>query len=79
MAKLTPPPQTGNGTLDRWLSLLWQKVQGSSSVSWSQIDTTGSNVPAGNISATTIQAAINELDAEKAAATDVVAMAVALG
>ena len=32
MAKLNPPPQTGNANLDRWLNLLHKQVKSAPSV-----------------------------------------------
>lgn len=42
--KLTPPPPTGIGVLDRWLALLWRLLTADGQVSWDQISKAGSNL-----------------------------------
>ncbi len=47
--KLSPPPATGIGLLDRWLGLLWRKLTGDAQIEWAQIDTTGTADIDGNL------------------------------
>ena len=42
--KLTPPPPTGIGVLDRWLNLLWRNLTGAGQISWGQVDKTGASI-----------------------------------
>lgn len=42
--KLTPPPPTGIGILDRWLALLWRLLTADGQISWGQVDKTGSSL-----------------------------------
>ncbi len=42
--KLTPPPPTGIGVLDRWLALLWRLLTADGQIGWSQVDKTGSSI-----------------------------------
>lgn len=47
--KLSPPPATGIGLLDRWLGLLWRKLTGDAQIEWSQLDTSGTADIDGNL------------------------------
>lgn len=42
--KLTPPPPTGIGILDRWLNLLHRLLTATGQILWAQIDKAGSNI-----------------------------------
>lgn len=74
-ATTTPTNVPTNAIRYNSASFKWQKWSGTA---WSDISidsTTIKNTPAGNISSTTVQAAINELDTEKAVDTAVVHLA----
>ncbi len=42
--KLTPPPPTGIGILDRWLALLWRQLTAAGQLAWAQVSKEGSNL-----------------------------------
>ena len=41
---LAQPPASGNPALDRWMFLMWKRLQEAGVITWDEIDTTGSNL-----------------------------------
>jgi len=44
MTPLAPPPPSLDPQLDRWMRLMWAKIQGALSSTWALMDFTGSNL-----------------------------------